>query len=226
MTFTHLHTHSHYSLLEAIPQIGPLVKTAKKFGMKSLALTDTNNLYGAIEFFKECKKAEIKPIIGAEISVAEKSMWEEVNTTTNRIFKMVVLCENEVGYKNLLKLISKLHTEPKEKRVPCIDLKTLIEFKEGLIVLSGLNESYLWEVCRVDFSLGNNYEKAKKYSSEMKDIFADKFFIEIGNLNEVEDGKTVRENSIKLAKEIGRDPLQLLSSKLSGIPSPSLSVSK
>jgi DNA polymerase-3 subunit alpha len=202
MTFTHLHTHSHYSLLEAIPQIPKLVKTAKKFGMTSLALTDTNNLYGAIEFYKECKKAEIKPIIGCEVSVAERSMWEEVNTTTNRIFKLVLICENEVGYKNLLKLVSILHTEPKEKMVGCVDLNEIKKYKEGLIVLSGLNESYLWEVARVDFNLGNNYEKAKKYLSEMKEIFADKFFIEIGNLNEVEDGKVVRDNSIKLAKEL------------------------
>ncbi len=203
MTFTHLHTHSHYSLLEAIPQIDKMVKTAKKFGMKSLALTDTNNLYGAIEFYKECKKAEIKPIIGAEISVAEKSMWEEINTTTNRIFKMVVLCENAIGYKNLLKLISRLHTEPKEKLVPCVDIKEIEKYKEGLIILSGLNESMLWEISRVDFSLGDNYAKAKKYLTEMKNIFSEKYFIEIGNLNELEDGKTVRENSIKLAREIG-----------------------
>ena len=208
MIFTHLHTHSHYSLLEAIPQISPLVKTAKKFGMKSLALTDTNNLYGAIEFYKECKKAEIKPIIGAEISVAEKSMWEEINTTTNRIFKMVVLCENLAGYKNLLKLISRLHTEPKEKLIPCVDIKMLEEYKEGLVVLSGLNESYLWEKARTLKVSVNNFEKTTEYEQiisylkNVKNIFGERFFIEIGNLNEVEDGKTVRENSIKLAREL------------------------
>jgi DNA polymerase III subunit alpha len=194
--FTHLHVHSHYSLLEAIPQIEPLVARAKSLGMTHLALTDSNNMYGAIEFYKECKANDIVPIIGVEINIAEKSMSEEVNTTDNRIYKMVLLAKNNIGYRNLLKLVSFAHIEPKGKVVPCLDLEKVSEYKEGLSVLSGLTESYLWEKLRQDDTVSAN-----KFIKKNKDLFGKEFYIEIGNLPNIEDGSKVREATIKIAKE-------------------------
>lgn len=196
MSFTHLHIHSHLSLLEAVPQIPDLVSFAKKQGLKSLALTDTNNLYGAIEFTKECQYAGIKPIIGVEISVAENSMLEEVSEK-NRLFKMVLLAETDQGYKNLVKIVSDAHITPAFKRYPCIDLNYLNQNKEGLFILSGLTESYLWEKLRQ-----NDFEGATIFLNQCKDFFVDKFYIEIGNLEGLADSKKVRENTKKISSDL------------------------
>jgi len=201
MSFNHLHVHSHYSLLEAVPQIPDLVKKAKELGYKNLALTDTNNLYGAIEFLKACKKAEIKPIIGCELSIAEKSMHEEVNASTNRLFKVVLLAKDLEGYKNLIKLVSFAHTIPVGKRVPCIDLNEIEKHKDGLIMLSGLTESLLWEKLRQ-----NDLDSARFFLTECKKIFnkgdENNFYIEVGSLEGIPDANIVRESSIKLSQEL------------------------
>ncbi|MDE2079496.1 MAG: DNA polymerase III subunit alpha [Patescibacteria group bacterium] len=97
-SFSHLSAHSHYSLLDAIPQIDPLVKAASYFGMPSLALTDKNNLYGAIEFYKSCKKENVKPIIGVDVDISMFGIEEHV----------ILLAESIDGYKNLLKIVSKM----------------------------------------------------------------------------------------------------------------------
>lgn len=224
MNFTPLHNHSHYSLLEAVPQIPDIVEKAKNLGYKTIALTDTNNLYGAIEFQKECKALGLKSIIGCEISVAEKSMHEEISST-NRIFKLVLLVRKEAGYWNLVKLVSKAHIEPKGKRYPYVDLNELKKHREGLICLTGLNESYLNEKLRQD-----DFESSKIFLEELKYIFfpeedvqnhkfildgkEDTFiedesvkpikhnlFIEIG-IGDTPEGKLVRDNSLKLAREV------------------------
>lgn len=197
-TFAHLHVHSHYSLLEAIPQIDALVDQAKKLGYTHLALTDTNNLYGAIEFYKACKKKEIVPIIGVEISVAEKSMREEINTANNRIFKMVLLAKTTEGYKNLLKLVSFAHIEPKGKAMPCLDLQKISEYKDGLVLLSGLTESYIWEKLRQDDTIS-----AERFINDCKAIFGEGFYLEVGTFPQVENGEKVRALTIELAKKTG-----------------------
>src|SRR6185312_12026038 len=109
--FTHLHTHSHYSLLNALPKIDDLVGAAKKNGMKALALTDNGNLYGAIEFFKACKKAEIKPIIGVDFYVAVRSRKDMQAGIDNRRARLILLATNEQGYKNLIQLVTLSHLE-------------------------------------------------------------------------------------------------------------------
>src|SRR3989344_2145457 len=101
MSFVHLHIHSHFSLLEGLPKIDELVRAVKKMGMKALALTDYGSLYGAIEFYKVARRAGIKPIIGLEsyVLVGEKT------------YHLILLAENEIGYKNLLSLSSIGHLE-------------------------------------------------------------------------------------------------------------------
>src|SRR3989344_9187169 len=106
MKFTHLHTHSHYSLLQALPKIPELVEAAKKEGMEALALTDNGNLYGAIEFYKECKKAGIKPIIGIDAYLAGRTRHDKQAGIDKERHRIVLLAKNEIGYRNLLKLVS------------------------------------------------------------------------------------------------------------------------
>src|SRR5574338_1030294 len=104
--FTHLHCHSHYSLLEALPQVGSLVKFAKKQGATSLALTDNGNMFGAIEFIQQCRKNEIKPILGYDAFVAVDTIDLKRHRIDDKNARLVLLAENMEGYKNLMKLAS------------------------------------------------------------------------------------------------------------------------
>ncbi len=132
MSFVHLHTHSHYSFLQALPKVDELVEKAKNLGMSALALTDAGNLHGAIEFYKEAKKQGIKPIIGVDAYVAERSRHErERDEKRSRI---VLLAENNTGYKNLLTLVTLSFTEGFHER-PRIDLELLRQYHEGLIAI-------------------------------------------------------------------------------------------
>src|SRR5580698_3786287 len=110
-SFVHLHTHSHYSLLEALPNIHDLVERAKKDGQTSLALTDNGNMYGAIEFYKECKENGLKPIIGVDCFVAPRTRHDKEHRVDDAMGRLVLLAKNEAGYKNLLKLVSVSYLE-------------------------------------------------------------------------------------------------------------------
>ena len=103
--FVYLHTHSHYSLLEALPKPKALVKRAKELGMSALALTDNGNMYGAVEFFKACKDAEIKPILGCDIYVAQHGMTDKRPRLDDRPHRLLLLVENEEGYRNISKIV-------------------------------------------------------------------------------------------------------------------------
>src|SRR6185369_15750979 len=132
--FIHLHTHSHYSLLNALPKIPDLVKEAKKMGMTSLALTDNGNLYGAIEFYQACKKAEIKPIIGVDFYVSYRSRLSKESIDKDR-FRLVLLAENDVGYKNLIKLVTQSHLDGFYYK-PRVDRELLEQHRDGLIAIA------------------------------------------------------------------------------------------
>lgn len=128
----HLHTHSHYSFLEALPKVPDLVKAAKEAGMDALAITDAGNLHAAIEFYKEGTKKGVKPIIGVDAYIAQRSRFDE--DRNEKFSRLVLLAENNEGYKNLLRLITKSFTEGYLER-PRMDLELLKEHKEGLIAL-------------------------------------------------------------------------------------------
>jgi len=132
--FTHLHVHSHYSLLSALPRIPGLVHRAKEFGMKALALTDNGNLYGAIEFYKACQKAEIKPILGVDFYLAPRTRHDKEAGIDSRRKRLVLLAENNDGYKNLIKLVTYAHLEGFYYK-PRIDKELLERYHEGLIVI-------------------------------------------------------------------------------------------
>ncbi|MBX4181285.1 DNA polymerase III subunit alpha [Candidatus Parcubacteria bacterium] len=139
--FTHLRTHSHYSLLEALPKIPQLVKAAKKAGMKSLALTDSGNLYGAIEFYKECKDAEIKPIIGVDCYVAPRTRHDKEARVDSERTRLLLLAENLEGYRNLLKLVSASYLEGFYYK-PRVDKELLEQCKDGLIAIAKEDKYY------------------------------------------------------------------------------------
>lgn len=136
MSFVHLHTHSHYSLLDGLSQVKDLVKRAKALGMPALALTDHGVLYGAIEFYKECLAAEIKPIIGVEAYIAERTHLDKEASLDTRRYHLTLLAKNNTGYKNLMKLVSISHMEGYYYK-PRMDLDLIEKYSEGLICLSG-----------------------------------------------------------------------------------------
>lgn len=141
--FTHLHVHSHYSLLKALPKIPDLVARAKKEGLTSLALTDIGNLYGAIEFYKECVDNDIKPIIGMEVPLADAN-------------RLLLLCENMKGYQNLLKLVTAANLGEE----PLFTYELLEQYKDGLIALAPLARSDRSNEVQGIFGKDNFYDDA------------------------------------------------------------------
>jgi DNA polymerase III subunit alpha len=171
--FSHLHTHSHYSLLNALPKIPELVKRAKKEKMQAIALTDNCNLYGAVEFYKECEKAEIKPIIGIDAYIALRSRKDKQAGIDNIRYRLVLLAKNETGYKNLIELVTLAHLEGFYYK-PRIDKEILEKYKEGLICIM---PSFSGEIVKV--LSGAEPNKAKEVSDWYKQIFDEDFFLEI-----------------------------------------------
>ncbi|MCG2697730.1 PHP domain-containing protein, partial [Candidatus Parcubacteria bacterium] len=109
MKFIHLHTHSHYSLLDGLTKIDDLVKRAKEEGAEALALTDHGTMYGVIEFYQKCKKAGIKPIIGVEVYLAPESRFDKNTKSDEKNYHLLLLAKNNQGYKNLIKLTAIAH---------------------------------------------------------------------------------------------------------------------
>ena len=129
--FVHLHVHSEYSLLDGMSRIKELPVRAKELGMNAIALTDHGVMYGAVEFYKECKKNDIKPIIGCEVYVALRSRFEKEAGRDNGYYHLILLAKNKVGYQNLSKLVSLSFVEGYYYK-PRIDLEILKKYSEGL----------------------------------------------------------------------------------------------
>jgi DNA polymerase-3 subunit alpha len=163
--FTHLHTHSHFSLLNALPKIDELVKAARADGMTAIALTDAGNMYGAIEFYKECKKAEIKPILGVDFYVAVRTRRDVQAGVDNRRTRLVLLAKNETGYKNLIQLVTKSYLEGFYYK-PRIDRELLEAHHEGLIAIAPSYSSDIAQAVR-----NRDLEKAKLLINDYKKIF-------------------------------------------------------
>ena len=189
MKFVHLHTHSHYSLLDGLAKIDDLIERAKELGMKALALTDHGNLYGAIEFYKKALKAEIKPILGVEAYVAYRSRFEKQSRVDDKYFHLTLLAENNLGWKNLIQLVTKSHLEGFYYR-PRVDKELLRQYHEGLIALSGCPAGEIPRLLEND-----KFEEAEKVAKEYQEIFGqENFFLEIGhhpnipNIDKINDG--------------------------------------
>jgi len=202
--FIHLHNHSHYSLQDGACTVDGLIGAAKKFNMKSVALTDHGVMYGAIEFYKKAVKAGIKPILGMEAYVVnEGDRFERKSSQSNSTGKkrknyshLILLAKNKQGYKNLTKLSTLGHTEGFYYR-PRIDLELIRKYHEGLVCTSACAGG----VVSIHLVHGE-YDKAKEVARTYKEIFGDDFYLEIQNHN-MDVEKPILENMPKIAKELG-----------------------
>lgn len=195
--FIHLHTHSHYSLLDGLSKIDEMVALAKKYEMPALALTDHGNLYGAIEFYKTCKSHGIKPIIGVEAYIANGSRHDKTPGVDSERYHLTLLAKNETGYKNLIKLVTLSHLEGYYYK-PRMDKEILRKYSEGLICLSGCFGSELSKALRA-----NDIERAEKVIKEHREIFGNEnYFLEIMHHPGVPGLPEVRKQIIALGKKL------------------------
>ena len=170
----HLHVHSHYSLLDGLTKIPDLVAAAKAQGATALALTDHGAMYGTIEFYLECRKQGIKPILGCEVYVAKGSLTEKVTTPGQKgYFHLTLLAKDYQGYLNLLKITTRAHLEGYYYR-PRIDHEFLAEHNEGLIAMSGCLAGELPNAI-----LNGRMEEARKIIEWHRDTFGADYYIEL-----------------------------------------------
>ncbi|MEI7688839.1 MAG: DNA polymerase III subunit alpha [Candidatus Nomurabacteria bacterium] len=194
--FIHLHTHSHYSLLDGLSKIPDMVKTAKKNGMNALAITDHGNMYGAIELYKEAHKAGIKPIIGVEAYIAERGRADKEPGVDNKRYHLTLLARTKQGYKNLMRLVTIANLEGYYYK-PRMDKEILRQFSEGIICLSGCMGSQLSRAV-----LANNLEKANELIKEHQEIFGkENYFLEVHSHPHVENDELLRKGIIALGKK-------------------------
>lgn len=196
MSFAHLHLHTEYSLLDGACRIKKLIPRVKELGQTAVAITDHGAMYGVIDFYREANKYGIKPVIGCEVYVANRSRFSKEHLM-DWSYHLVLLCENNTGYKNLIKLVSSGFIDGFYKK-PRVDKELLRKHHEGIIALSACLAG---EIPRN--LTQNDYESAKKAAIEYRDIFGENnFFIEIQD-HGYADQKRILPNLIKLSKETG-----------------------
>ena len=194
--FVHLHLHSQYSLLDGTTRINDLVRRVEELGMPAVALTDHGNMFGALKFYKEAKKVGIKPIIGCEVYVAPGSRLEKGHgrSSASRSYHMVLLVQNDVGYKNLCSLVTSGFTEGMYY-FPRIDREILAQHSDGLICTTACLRGEV-----NDHLLKGDYESAQETVSFYKNLFPDRFYIELQDHGLEEDKKLIPE-AVKIARE-------------------------
>ena len=173
MSFVHLHVHTEYSLLDGACRIRDLAKRAKELGQTALAVTDHGVMYGAVAFYRACVAEGIRPIIGCEVYVAPRSRFDKEHGTDSAYSHLILLCKNDVGYRNLCYLVSCGFTEGFYVK-PRIDWQLLSEHAEGLVCLSGCVAGYIPR-----HIIDNDYEAAKAKALELRDLFGEDFFLEL-----------------------------------------------
>ncbi|MBP1550419.1 MAG: DNA polymerase III subunit alpha, partial [Oscillospiraceae bacterium] len=176
MSFVHLHLHSEYSLLDGACRLKQLVGYAKELGQEAVAVTDHGCMYSAVEFYNEAVAQGIKPIIGCEVYVAPRTRFDKIHGQDNKPYHLVLLCKNNTGYQNLIKLVSYGYTEGFYNK-PRVDIELLGKYHEGLIALSGCLAG---EIPRK--LVNGEYESAKAVALKYREIFGEgSYYIEIQN---------------------------------------------
>ncbi len=194
--FVHLHVHSEYSLLDGYCKIKNAVKKAKMLDMPALSITDHGVMYGIMDFYKECKKNDIKPIIGCEVYIAPNSRFKKEGKEDSNAFHLVLLAENNKGYKNLINLVTRGFTEGFYYK-PRIDLEILNQYSEGLIALSACLAGEIPQLILSE-KLDKAYEKAEQY----KEVFGkENFFLELQD-HGIHDQRKVNNSLIQISKEL------------------------
>ena len=193
--FVHLHIHSEFSLLDGANRIKDLPVRAKELGMKAMAITDHGVMYGAIDFYKACKKEGIKPIIGCEVYVAPRSRLNKEPNIDNRYNHLILLAKNQQGYQNLSKLVSIGFTEGYYYK-PRIDLEVLEKYHEGLICLSACLAGAVNQAL-----LNGQNEKAEEIALWHKKVFGEDYYIEIQN-NGIKEQVLANQKLVQLARKL------------------------
>ncbi|MDE2026760.1 MAG: DNA polymerase III subunit alpha, partial [Patescibacteria group bacterium] len=192
--FVHLHNHTEFSLLDGLSKVKTMIKRAKELEMPALAITDHGALYGAIYFYKACIEEGIKPIIGCEIYITKGSRFDK-ETGYNHL---ILLAENNTGYKNLMKIVSRANLEGYYYK-PRTDIALLREHHEGLICLSACVNGYI-----SDPLLNDQQEEAERRAKELSEIFGpDHFYIELQKHTHVPPQDVVNPKLVKLAQKMG-----------------------
>ena len=193
--FTHLHVHTEYSLLDGANRIQVLPKRIKELGMDSVAITDHGVMFGAVEFYKACKKEGVKPIIGCEVYVAPRTRFDKEANIDNKYNHLILLAKNNNGYKNLTKLVSLGFTEGYYYK-PRIDLEILEKYHEDLICTSACIAGVIPQEI-----LKNNVVKAIELVKYYKNLFKDDFYLEIQH-NGLKEQQIVNQKLIEISREL------------------------
>lgn len=195
--FTHLHLHTQFSLLDGACRLGELVNRAKSLGMTSLAITDHGNMYGAVDFYRECKKQGIKPIIGCEVYVAPRTRFDKDKVLDGKYNHLILLVKNETGYKNLIKMVSKSFTEGFYFK-PRIDRDLLEQCSEGLICLSACLAGEIPQLL-----LQREYDDAKSEALWYNSVFGDgNYYLELQD-HGIEQEKVVLDGVKRISRDTG-----------------------
>ena len=197
MAFVHLHLHTEYSLLDGACRIERLLDHIQEMGQNAVAITDHGCMYGVIDFYKAAKKRGVKPIIGCEVYVAKRTRFDKVHEFDAENRHLVLLCENETGYRNLITMVSKAWTEGFYNK-PRVDFELLQQYHEGLIALSACLSG---EIPRA--LARNDYEGAKEAALQYRDIFGEgNFYLELQD-HGLDGEHYVNPNIIRMSRETG-----------------------
>ncbi|HEX8932366.1 MAG TPA: DNA polymerase III subunit alpha [Patescibacteria group bacterium] len=196
--FVHLHNHSEFSLLDGLQKTKNMIEYAKNLGMKALAITDHGNMYGTIKFYSACKAADIKPIIGCEIYVAKRSLHDKEAGVDKDYNHLILLAENEIGYRNLMKIVSVSWLEGYYYK-PRTDLELLGKYHDGLICLSACVNGYVSEPL-----MSGDDKTGEERAIKLAQIFgANNFYLELQRHLNVPPQEPVNQKLIKLSKKLG-----------------------
>ncbi|MDE7250689.1 MAG: PHP domain-containing protein, partial [Lachnospiraceae bacterium] len=198
MAFTHLHVHTEYSLLDGSNKIKEYVKRVKELGMDSAAITDHGVMYGVIDFYKACQEEGINPILGCEVYVAPNSRFDrELTGGEERYYHLVLLAENNIGYDNLMKIVSRGFTEGYYYK-PRVDMELLQQYHEGIIALSACLQG---EVAK--YIQKGLIDEAKKAALRYRDCFGENnYFLELQD-HGLPEQRTVNTVLLQISKELG-----------------------
>ncbi len=196
--FVHLHAHTEYSLLDGLSRVEDFIQTVKELGMKSVAITDHGAMYGAIKFYKQAKDVGIKPIIGVETYMAARSRFDKQPALDKDQYHLVLLAKNNLGYKNLLKLVTLAHLEGYYYK-PRIDMELLKQYSKGLI---GLSACLAGEIPQL--LLQEQEQAAADKAKQFAEIFGeDNFYLELQYHPKIPQQQVVNDKLVKLSRRLG-----------------------
>src|SRR3990167_3990958 len=197
MSFVHLHVHSEYSLLDGLPKIAKLIKRAKELKMPALAITDHGAMYGAVKFYNTAVESDIKPIIGVEAYMAQRSRFDKEVSVDKELRHQLLLAKNETGYKNLMKLVTQANLEGYYYK-PRVDRELLKTYHEGVIATSSCLQA---EIPRL--ILKNQIDEAKSALRWYLDVFGEDYYLELQKHVNIPELEMVNVQLIKFSREFG-----------------------